>query len=360
MALDILIVFLKAVFIVLTVLTIGAVLTWVERKQSAVMQDRIGANRAQILGLRMIGLFHILSDAIKMFTKEEFTPERADRFIHTLAPMLSLFFALVTFTAIPFGNVLRLGGKEINLQVAGLNASVLFVFAIVSLGVYGVVLGGWASENNYSFLGGLRASAQMISYEVTIGVAIIGALLIYNTLDLQEMVRYQGHMYLGWIPRWGIVLQPLAFLLFLVAGIAETKRVPFDLPEGESEIVGYWVEYSSMRWGMYMFTDFIEMVLLAAMTTTLFLGGWQIPWLAADGFHFPWGMAIGLPHVVVALLQVGAFFLKVVFLLWLQMLIRWTLPRVRYDQLMRIGWRYLLPLSLANVVVTAAVLLLIG
>ncbi|NOZ55316.1 MAG: NADH-quinone oxidoreductase subunit H [Calditrichaeota bacterium] len=360
MALDILIVFLKAVFIVLTVLTFGAILTWVERKQSAVMQDRIGANRAQILGLRMIGLFHILSDAIKMFTKEEFTPERADKFIHMLAPMLSLFFALVTFTAIPFGNVLRLGGKEINLQVAGLNASVLFVFAIVSLGVYGVVLGGWASENNYSFLGGLRASAQMISYEVTIGVAIIGALLIYNTLDLQEMVRYQGHMYLGWIPRWGIVLQPLGFLLFLVAGIAETKRVPFDLPEGESEIVGYWVEYSSMRWGMYMFTDFIEMVLLAAMTTTLFLGGWQIPWLAADGFHFPWGMAIGLPHVVVALLQVGAFFLKVVFLLWFQMLIRWTLPRVRYDQLMRIGWRYLLPLSLANVVVTAAVLLLIG
>ena len=360
MALDILIVFLKAVFIVLTVLTISAVLTWVERKQSAVMQDRVGANRAQILGLRMIGLFHILSDAIKMFTKEEFTPERADKFIHMLAPMVTLFFALVTFTAIPFGDVLRVGGKTINLQVAGLNASILFVFAIVSLGVYGVVLGGWASENNYSFLGGLRASAQMISYEVTIGLAIIGAILIYNTLDLQEMVRYQGHMYFGWIPRWGILLQPVGFLLFLVAGIAETKRVPFDLPEGESEIVGYWVEYSSMRWGMYMFTDFIEMTLLAALTTTLFLGGWQVPWLAADGFHFPWGLSVGLPHLVVVLLQVGAFFLKVAFLLWFQMLIRWTLPRVRYDQLMRIGWKYLLPLSLANVVATAAVLLIIG
>jgi len=359
MILDAIIVLLKAAFIVTVALTFGGVLTWVERKQSAVMQDRIGANRAAILGLRIIGLFHILSDAIKMFTKEEFQPERGDKLLHSLGPMLSIFFALVTFAAIPFGDTLRIGEKVIDLQVTSLNAAILFVFAMVSLGVYGVVIGGWASENNYSFLGGMRASAQMISYEVTIGVSVIGALLIYDTLSLQEMVRYQGHMYLGWIPRWGIVLQPLGFLFFFIAGIAETKRVPFDLPEGESEIVGYWVEYSSMRWGMYMFTDFIEITLLAAMATTLFLGGWQVPWLAADGFHFPWG-AIALPHVLVVVLQIGAFLLKVAFLLWLQMLIRWTLPRVRYDQLMAIGWKYLLPLSLVNVIVTAAVVLAIG
>ncbi|MDZ7373054.1 MAG: NADH-quinone oxidoreductase subunit H [candidate division KSB1 bacterium] len=358
MVLEAVIVLLKAGFIITVALTFGAVLTWVERKQSAVMQDRIGANRAAILGLRVIGLFHILSDAIKMFTKEEFTPARGDKFLHTLAPALSIFFALMTFAAIPFGDTLRVGNRVIDLQVANLNAAVLFVFAMVSLGVYGVVLGGWASENNYSFLGGMRASAQMISYEVTLGVSVIGALLIYGTLNLQEMVRYQGHMYAGWIPRWGILLQPLGFLLFLVAGIAETKRVPFDLPEGESEIVGYWVEYSSMKWGMYMFTDFIEMTLLSAMASTLFLGGWQVPWLMPDGFHFPWA-TVPLPHLAVVVLQVGAFLLKVSFLLWLQMLIRWTLPRVRYDQLMAITWKYLLPLSLLNVILTAAVLLVL-
>jgi NADH-quinone oxidoreductase subunit H len=358
MLLEALIVLLKAGFIVTVALTFGAVLTWVERKQSAVMQDRIGANRAAILGLRLIGLFHILSDAIKMFTKEEFTPERGDKFLHTLAPMLSLFFALMSFVAIPFGDALRVGGRTIDLQAADLNAAILFVFAMVSLGIYGVVIGGWASENNYSFLGGMRASAQMISYEVTLGVSLIGALLIYDTLNLQEMVRFQGHMYGGWIPRWGILLQPLGFLLFLTAGIAETKRVPFDLPEGESEIVGYWVEYSSMKWGMYMFTDFIEMTLLSALATTLFLGGWQVPWLLSDGFHFPWG-SVALPHVVVVVLQMGAFLLKVSFFLWLQMLIRWTLPRVRYDQLMAITWKYMLPLSLINTMVTAVILLAI-
>lgn len=347
----------KLGFVLIFALSFGGLLTWVERKQSAVMQDRIGANRASILGIKIIGLFHPIADAVKMFMKESFRPANAEKFLFTIAPTISVFFALVAFAVIPFGDVLIIGDTRINLQLAPLNVGVLYFFAVAGMAVYGVVLGAWASRNNYALLGGLRASAQMISYEVALGVTIFGALMIYQTVDLQEIVRWQGGYFLGFIPKWGVLLQPLGFLLFLTVGIAETKRVPFDPPEGESEIIGYFLEYSGMGFGMYFLTDFIETVLVSAMTVTLFFGGWQVPYLMADGFHFPWGGTILLQNWFVALLQVGAFTLKVMFFLWLQMTVRWTLPRFRYDQVMRLGWKYILPIALANIILTGILIL---
>jgi NADH-quinone oxidoreductase subunit H len=355
----------RVAFVMLFVLNLGGILTWVERKQSAIMQDRIGANRASILGLRLFGLFHPLADAIKMLTKEDFQPARADRFLFTLAPFVSVFFALVAFASIPFGDVLYLGAREVPLQAVTLNVGILYVFAMLSLGVYGVMMAGWASANNYALLGGQRAAALMISAEVAIGASIIGVVMTYGSLNMMEVVRAQGQPLLpglfgAWIPAWGIVTQPLAFILFLTAGIAATKRIPFDTPEGESEIIGYFVEYSGMKFGMFAMADFLETVVIAGMTVALFLGGWQVPYLARDGFHFPWGSALALPHGAVVLLQVGAFVLKVCVMIWFMMLVRWTLPRFRYDQAMHLGWLGLFPLSILNIVLTGAVLLLVG
>lgn len=346
----------RVAFVMLFVLNMGGLLTWVERKQSAIMQDRIGANRASIFGLRLWGLFHPLADAIKMLTKEDFRPARADRILFTFAPFVSVFFALAAFAAIPFGDTLRLAGREIPLQAVTLNVGLLYVFAMLSLGVYGVMMAGWASANNYALLGGQRAAALMISAEVAIGASIMGVAMVYGSLDLQTIIRGQGELLFGWIPAWGIVLQPLAFVLFLAAGIAATKRIPFDLPEGESEIIGYFVEYSGMKFGMFMMADFVETVVIAGLATSLFLGGWQVPYLLADGVHLPGGASLALPHLVVVLLQVSAFVLKVSALCWFLMLIRWTLPRFRYDQAMRLGWFGLFPLSILNVVVTGVLL----
>ncbi|TDJ00779.1 MAG: NADH-quinone oxidoreductase subunit H [Caldithrix sp.] len=353
------IVLLKLAFVLLFVLNFGGLLTWVERKQSALMQDRIGANRASIFGIRLIGLFHTIADAVKMFTKESFRPVAAEKFLFTIGPGISVFFALVGFAVIPFGDVLIIGGKEINLQLAPLNIGVLYLFAVAGMAVYGVVLGAWASKNNFALLGGLRASAQMISYEVALGVTIIGSLMIYQTVELQEIVRWQGGTLWGWLPKWGVLMQPVGFILFLTVGIAQSKRVPFDAPEGESEIIGYFLEYSGMGFGMYMLTDFVETVMISAITVTLFLGGWQVPYLMADGFHFPWGATWQLENWAVALLQVGSFTLKVMFFLWLQMTIRWTLPRFRYDQIMRLGWKYILPISLVNILITGLIITLL-
>ncbi len=356
---DLGIAFGRVAFVMLFVLNMGGLLTWVERKQSAVMQDRIGANRASIFGLRLFGLFHPLADAIKMLTKEDFLPARADRPLFTLAPFVSVVFALVAFAAIPFGDVLRVGGREIPLQAVTLNPGILYVFAMLSLGVYGVMMAGWASANNYALLGGQRAAALMITAEVAIGASIMGVAMVYGSLDMMEIVRGQGHPLFGWltwIPAWGILTQPLAFVLFLTAGIAATKRIPFDFPEGESEIIGYFVEYSGMKFGMFMMADFVETVVVAGLATALFLGGWQVPYLAAAGFSFPWGATVPLAQPLVAALQVLAFCLKVTVVCWFLMLIRWTLPRFRYDQAMRLGWLGLFPLSVLNVAATGLVL----
>jgi NADH-quinone oxidoreductase subunit H len=342
----------------LFVLNVAAILGWVERKQSAIMQDRIGANRASIFGVRALGLFHPLADTLKMLTKEDFRPARADRLLFGLAPFVSVFFALAAFASIPFGDTLRVAGREIPLQAVTLNVGILYVFAMLSLGVYGVMMAGWSSANNYALLGGQRAAALMISAEIAIGASIMGVVMIYGSLDLQEIVRGQGALLFGWIPKWGIVTQPLAFILFLTAGIAATKRIPFDMPEGESEIIGYFVEYSGMKFGMFLMTDMVETTVLAGLCTSLFLGGWQVPYLFADGFLFPWSTVVGLSPLAVTVLQVGSFVTKVAGMIFFLMLIRWTLPRFRYDQAMRLGWLGLFPLSILNIVLTGLVLLL--
>jgi NADH-quinone oxidoreductase subunit H len=231
---------------------------------------------------------------------------------------------------------------------------------MLSLGVYGVMMAGWSSSNNYALLGGQRAAALMISAEIAIGASIMGVVMIYGSLNLQDIVRGQGTLLLGWLPAWGIITQPLAFVIFLTAGIAATKRIPFDTPEGESEIIGYFVEYSGMKFGMFLMTDMVETTVLAGLCTSMFLGGWQVPYLLADGFHFPWGAVIAIPPIVVTLMQIGSFVTKVAAMIFILMLIRWTLPRFRYDQAMRLGWLGLFPLSVLNIVLTGALLLVWG
>ena len=338
------------------VLNLAGLHTWLERKQSAVIQDRIGANRASILGFRLLGLFHPLADVVKMFTKEDIVPAGADKVLHTLAPFFSVFFALVAFAGIPFGDRIVVANHVVELQIAKIDVALLYIFAMLSLGVYGVILAGFASRNNYALLGGLRATAQMISYEIALGISIIGVVMVYGTMDLQEMVRSQGGTLAGWVPNWGIFIQPVAFLVFLTAALAETKRIPFDMPEGESEVIGYFVEYSGMKFGMFFLTDFLETVMVACLATTLFFGGWQIPYLMPDGFHFPWGGTLAVSPWPYVLLGVAGFSIKVVVFCILFMQIRWTLPRFRYDQLMRLGWLGLFPISVVNVLVTASVL----
>jgi NADH-quinone oxidoreductase subunit H len=397
-----------------------------ERKQSAMMQDRIGPNMARItlggITLRLWGLLHIATDGLKMLFKEDFVPRYAHRQLYTLAPLLAFVPAMVVFAIVPFGDGLcygrafdvltqadvdqcAAGRGGTPLQIAQIDVGLLYYFAIASLATYGTTLAGWASYNKWAILGSLRASAQMISYEVAIGLTIVGALLVYGSLEPHALVRAQLDTH------WGIVLQPVAFVLFFTAAIAETKRAPFDLPEGESEIIGYFVEYSGMRFGLFFLGEFIEIVFVSALVTTLFLGGWALPFgmLTATGFSSPlmaqlffggaglvltvtgaaiwraskyagavgsflvlvgslhlvvafWSLLTGwgteLPHLFIVVVGMITWGIKVFFLCWLQLLIRWTLPRFRYDQLMTLGWKGLLPLSIANIVLTAIVVYL--
>lgn len=355
MIIDLGIIAAKAFLVLFMLLNLAGIMGWVERKGSALIQDRIGANRASVFGFAGLGLVNtLIADPVKFLTKEDFVPPQGDRLLHTLAPCLALFPALVTFAVIPFGDVLIIGERTINLQIANLNVGILYLFAFASLGVYSIVIGAWASNNKFSLLGGVRGSAQMISYEIAMGLSIMGILMIYETLELQGIVRGQGMLLWGWLPAWGIFLQPVAFFLFFAAAVAETKRIPFDLPEGESELIaGFHTEYSGGKFLMFFTGEFAEMVTSAALLTTLFFGGWQVPFLMRDGFHFPWGATIFLPHLAVAFLQVAAFTCKVIFFCWLFILLRWSLPRFRYDQVMRLGWKMLLPLALVNMIGTA-------
>lgn len=329
--------------------------------------------------LRVIGLLHTMADGLKMIWKEDFMPKRGDRVLHSIAPMIALFPPLVVFAVIPFGDVLCFATAEGNIlwtevlpvvsrhgicaeggvpmQISNIDVGILFIFAISGTGILGAAIGGWASDNKYSLLGGLRAAGQMVSYEITLGMTLIGLFMIYSTLRLDDMVRWQG------ANAWGVFVQPLAFFLFFVAATAETKRIPFDLPEGESEILGYFTEYSSMKFGMFFFAEYIEVVTSSAIMITLFFGGWNLPFLHRDGFTVAIGDMVlfkyAMTHGAVVGVQVVAFFLKVLAFAWLQVVVRWTLPRFRYDQLMKMCWRILLPLSVANVFGTAVILLVI-
>ena len=350
----------KIIAVIAIVMGIATLLTWVERKQSAIMQDRIGANRADIFGLRIIGLFQPIADAIKMLMKEDYIPPFADKVIHMLAPAMTFLPVLLVFAAIPFGPPIMIGTREVSLQIADINIGLLYVLAFGSLAVYGAVLGGWGSNNKYALLGGIRASAQMISYEVCLGLSLIGAVMVYQTLNLSAMVTAQDGYWFGWIPRWGILMQPLGALLFIPAAIAENKRLPFDIPEAESEIIGYFTEYSGLKGGLFMMTEFIEMLLVSALFSVIFLGGWQVPYLHQNGFLWPWGSTWELNYWVVIGLQICALFLKIFIMIYFFTLVRWTLPRFRYDQVMRLGWKYLLPLALLNLAITGMVLAMMG
>lgn len=354
------------VFIVLfMVLNLAAFLLWIERKGSALIQNRVGANRADFFGVMPVNLGFmntLMADPLKLFTKEDFVPEGADRLIHSLAPFLALFPAIITFVAIPFGDYVTIGGTRVELQAVNLDVGILFISAMVAMGVYGVVLAGWASNNRWALLGSIRGTAQMISYELAMGLSLVSMILLYGTLDLQEMARAQGELLFGFLPAWGIFYQPIAFVIIFVSGMAESKRVPFDLPEAESELIaGYFTEYSGGKQAAFMLADFAEVVMVGGLVTALFFGGWQFPYVSSSaGLVLPGLDPIALPGALITALQVGAFTIKVVFFCWLQILVRWTVPRFRYDQLMNLGWKGMMPLALANMILTALVILLIG
>jgi NADH-quinone oxidoreductase subunit H len=342
------------------------------------------------IAIRLAGLLHAAADAMKMIWKEDFIPPKGDKLLHSLAPMLALFPALVTFAVIPFGESMcfmsdptkpfnaaspppfewaDLGriahvmnhegfcrGHLVNLQVADLNVGLLYIFAMAGTGVIGAALAGWASDNKFSLLGGLRAASQMVSYEVAMGISLIGVLMTYGSIQLRPMVEWQSEN------AWGIFVQPFAFLLFLTALAAECKRVPFDQPEGESEIVaGYFVEYSGMKWGMFMTGEYVELMTSSAILVTIFFGGYALPFLHHDGLNIAFGdtvfYAYKMNHLAVVVISALAFFGKTIFMTFIQIFFRWTLPRFRYDQLMKLGWTKLLPLSIANMMVTGVVLL---
>ncbi len=361
-----LIVFALVKIIIILAVVVSAltpILTWAERRQSAFIQNRLGPNRANIGSITLGGLLHPLADALKMLTKEDFFPQGGDKFLHNLAPMFGVITAIVIFAVIPFGPNVQLFGYDIPLQIAQVDMGILFVLAFSSLAVFGISLAGWSSNNKWAILGSIRASAQMISYEVSMGLAIMGIFMVFQSLRLEEIVLQQGnYLWNGWLPKWGIIVQPLGFILFLTASIAETKRTPFDIPEAESELVaGYFLEYSGMKFGMFYMAEFMGLVAVAAILAVLFLGGWQIPYLVNtsefSGFLLPGNIGFAIHPTLIKAVQIGGFVFKVIALCWFQLLIRWTLPRFRYDQLMSLGWKILLPLALANIFITALIIL---
>jgi len=351
-------------------LTLGAVLTWVERKQAAIMSDRIGANRAYLripftqVKLIWFGLFHGMADGLKLLLKEDFRPLAYDRLAYALGPWLVFVPVMLVFAVVPFGGTLdpgRLfpslagwfGGRTYAMQIAPIDAGLLIIFAFSGISIIGAMLAGWSSDNKFSLLGALRAGSQLISYELVMGLTVLGLILIYGTVNMVSIVERQSGSVLGVLPAWGLIYQPFAAILFLTAAIAENKRIPFDLPEAESELIsGYFTEYSAMKQGMFMLAEFVEIAIVAALFTTLFLGGYNLPWMTDAGFALPGGHRIAIGHGWVVVIQLLTFLVKVLLLCSFQILVRWTLPRFRWDQLLRFAWKFLLPLSIANLVVT--------
>ncbi|MCG3174011.1 MAG: NAD(P)H-quinone oxidoreductase subunit 1, chloroplastic [Myxococcota bacterium] len=408
-------------------MSIAPLLTWGERKWSALAQDRVGPNRAAIelagKSITLNGLLYPLADGLKMIFKEDFMPTRGEKFLHFVSPWLAVFPALAVVAVIPLGARVNLFGHEIPMQVADLDAGILYLFAFASLSVYGSTLAGWASNNKYGLLGSLRTSSMLISYEVAMGLTLVGLMMTVGSLRLSDIVEYQQGTMLGFLPRWGIFMQPFGALLFFVSAFAETKRAPFDLPEAESELVaGYFIEYSGMKFGMFYLGEFVEVVTGACLFAVLFFGGWQLPWASSEAYYNPLvvgiggfistaylvffvitllglplrdpriqfaiaaggflggaglallsgaegllgpkGGVLGLilsngPELAKLLMSLMVFTMKILILCWFHILLRWTYPRFRYDQVMKLGWKMLLPAALVNLVVTGIVLLII-
>lgn len=340
LSIDLIYILEKLILIVIIVsisMVVAMYTTLAERKVAAFIQDRRGPNRAG-----PFGLLQPLADGLKLFFKEEIIPMFSNKFLFVLGPGLAMLTALMTSAVIPWGSKLELFGREISLQIADVNIGILYVFGVVSLGVYGIIVGSWSSNNKYSLMGGLRAASQIISYELALGISLIALLMVTGTLSLKEMVIQQQEGY------WNIVYQPLGFFLFLVCTFAECNRTPFDLPEAENELIGgYHTEYSSMKLGFYLFAEYINMFISSAVMATLFFGGYDIPFLDEST----------LPVNVAGVLGIVALFLKIAFFLFLFIWVRWTIPRFRYDQLMGLGWKVLLPLALLNMFLTGAAIL---
>ena len=326
---------IKSAIVLLVLLTSVAYTVWLERKVVGHMQNRWGPTR-----VGPFGLLQPAADGIKFLFKEDLTPPHVYKPLYIAAPLIAVIFALTSIAVIPFGNSITLFGYSFPLQITDVNTGLLLILGITSIGVYGVALAGWSSNNKYSLLGALRASAQMVSYEISLGLSLVGVLILAGSFSLRDIVNAQGGHFLGFIPRWNIFLQPIAFFCYLMAAYAETNRIPFDLPEAETELVaGYHTEYSAMKFAMFFMAEYANMITVACVATLLFLGGWHGP--------------IFGPPILQALLPVFWFGAKVFAFLFLYIWVRGTLPRFRYDQLMAFGWKFLLPLSLANLIATA-------
>ena len=330
--------------LILTAITLGIAtyLTYGERKVAAFLQDRIGPNRAGIFGI-----LQPIADAGKMFFKEELIPNNAEKWLFILGPGLAMITACITSAVIPWGSHLELFGRTIQLQVADVDIGILYIMGIVSVGVYGIMIGGWASNNKYSLYGAIRASSQMISYELGMGLALIAVIMMSGSLSLREIVEQQS----GWGGmQWNIIYQPLGFIIFFTCALAECNRAPFDLPECETELIGgYHTEYSSMKLGFYLFAEYINMFISSAVMACVYFGGYNFP-----GMH-----QIDSQNLL-AVLQIVAIFLKISFFIFVFMWIRWTLPRFRYDQLMHLGWKTMIPLAIVNMLLTGGGMLLFG
>jgi NADH-quinone oxidoreductase subunit H len=332
------------VVVFLITLLVAAYSTYAERKVAAFLQDRIGPNRAG-----PFGIFQPLADGLKFIMKEEIIPNVSNKLLFIMGPCIAMMTALMAGVLIPWGSTVSIGGQQYSLQIADIDNGILYVFAVVSIGVYGIMIGGWASNNKFSLLGAIRASAQMISYEIAMGISIIAFIMMSQTLSLGEIAAAQaGGVGSDW-NMWNIVYQPLGFVIFLICAFAETNRTPFDLPECETELVGgYHTEYSSMKLGFYLFAEYINMFVSSAFISTLYFGG----------YNFPFMNDLGLDQNTIAILGTVALFAKIGFFIFFFMWIRWTIPRFRYDQLMNLGWKGLIPLSIANMVITGLVILL--
>jgi NADH-quinone oxidoreductase subunit H len=347
----------KILLALLVALQVAPIMVWVERRQAAFIQRRIGPNRVGIFGFTLFGLGQPLADTIKLVFKEDFVPKNAHKLYYILAPIIPAVMGLVAIMGIPFGNFVEVAGQKINMQAVSLNAGFLFLFAASALGIYGVALAGWSSNNKYALLGGLRASAQMVSYEIAMGLSLLPIVFIFGSLDLQQIIAGQSnHLLFGFLPAWGIFYAPVSFCIFVITMFAETNRLPFDLAEGEAELVaGFLTEYGSMRWSLFFLGEYAMMFTLSALTVCLFLGGYELPWVShAQLVEFLQGfLSRELALWAAFAIGFGTILAKTAVFMFLFVQARFTLPRFRYDQLMRLGWVYLLPIALANVVISA-------